>query len=404
MRKVLGLAAYRRLLLGYALNELAWGVGTVALSILVYRRTGSAIDTSGFFLAAAFVPALLAPGFVTRMDGLQMRTVLPLLYLIEAAAFALLAWLAGRFALAPVLGVALFDGVIALVARSLARATTAAVLTPAGLLREGNAITNAAFSVCYMVGPALGGAIVALGNTQTALLTDSGLFGAMSLTLAAGALAGATGERPKARGRLRAAVMYARTQGPIRNLLLFQAASVLFFAMSIPIEVVLAQKTLHAGAGGYGALLSAWGAGAVVGSAVYARWHGRSTRVLLGAGGAAVGTGLVVMGLAPTIAVVIPGAVLGGLGNGIVVVAARSAFQEYVEAEWLVRVTGLSESIQEAVPGLGFVLGGALTAASGARVALVVAGAGGLVVTATVRWLLPLQEPVRASSAELEPA
>ena len=49
----------------------------------------------------------------------------------------------------------------------------------------------------------------------------------------------------------------------------------MFFTISVPVEVVLAQHTLHKGAGGYGALLAAWGAGAVLGSAVYARWHAR---------------------------------------------------------------------------------------------------------------------------------
>ena len=45
------------------------------------------------------------------------------------------------------------------------------------------------------------------------------------------------------------------------------------FTISFPVEVVFAQHSLHAGPRGYGALLSAWGAGAVVGSAVYARWR-----------------------------------------------------------------------------------------------------------------------------------
>jgi len=52
-----------------------------------------------------------------------------------------------------------------------------------------------------------------------------------------------------------------------------QGAGVVAFTISVPVEVVLAQHSLHAGAAGYGAMLSGWGAGAVVGSAAYARWR-----------------------------------------------------------------------------------------------------------------------------------
>jgi macrolide resistance protein len=316
--------------------------------------------------------------------------VLPVLYLLEGVAFAALTVLAGSFELWPVLALTLFDGVLAITARALARATTAAVLTPIGLLRAGNAITNAAFSICYMVGPALGGALVALGGTRAALLSNCGLFAAMALTLAVGSLATSVPPAPQERGRLRAAIAYARAHRPIWNLLAFQGASVLFFAMSVPVEVVLAQHTLHAGAGGYGALLSAWGAGAVVGSAAYARWRHVQTRVLLAFGGGAVAAGLAGLGLAPSIGYVIPAAAVGGLGNGIVVVAGRSALQELVEAQWLVRITGLSESIQQAAPGVGYLLGGAVTAIAGARAGLLVAAGGGLFVTAMIRLALPL--------------
>ena len=51
--------------------------------------------------------------------------------------------------------------------------------------------------------------------------------------------------------------------------------------------MVFAEHTLHTGAGGYGALLSAWGVGAVAGSAVYARWRGRPARQLIALGASA---------------------------------------------------------------------------------------------------------------------
>ena len=61
MRPVLRIPAYRRLLAAYALNELAFMIGSVALALLVYRHTGSALGTTAFFLSAQFIPALISP-------------------------------------------------------------------------------------------------------------------------------------------------------------------------------------------------------------------------------------------------------------------------------------------------------------------------------------------------------
>src|ERR1700739_3840659 len=112
MRRVLKLPAYRRLLAAYTFNELAVGIGSLALAILVYRRTGSALAAAGYFLCAIFGPALVSPATVSRLDQRASRGVLVGLYGLEAVIFAVLAWVAGRFALAPVLALALLDGVI----------------------------------------------------------------------------------------------------------------------------------------------------------------------------------------------------------------------------------------------------------------------------------------------------
>ena len=52
MKPVLRIPAYRRLLAAYALNELAFMVGSVALALLVYGRTHSALGAAAFFLFA----------------------------------------------------------------------------------------------------------------------------------------------------------------------------------------------------------------------------------------------------------------------------------------------------------------------------------------------------------------
>ena len=110
MIRCLRIVAFRRLLLAYVLNELTWSVGTLALSLLVYKRTGSAIGSAGFFLCAQFLPALVSPALVARLDRTSVRAVLPILYVVEAALFGVLAYLVHHFVLVPVLLLSLADG------------------------------------------------------------------------------------------------------------------------------------------------------------------------------------------------------------------------------------------------------------------------------------------------------
>jgi predicted MFS family arabinose efflux permease len=401
MRRVLELPAFRRLLASAMLNELAASIGTVALSLLVYRRTGSALGAAAFFLCSLFGPALASPLFVARLDQRSARLVLTAIYALEGVVFLVLAWVAGRFALAPVLALALVDGLLALTARVLARAAWTSVAGPAGLMREANALVNASYSVCFMIGPALGGAAVAIGGTVGALLVNSGVLAVIALTIAtARGLPPSVADRAPVAGRLRAALAQVREQPMIRRLLALEAAGILFFTISIPVEVVFAQHSLHAGAGGYGILLSAWGAGALVGSAIYARWRRLPSRELIALGTASLGVGFIVMAAAPSLAIAVIGAVIAGIGNGIQVVAVRTALQEATAERWMALMLSLNESIFQAVPGAGILLGGAIASLAGPRVALATGAAGSLGVAAAI-WVR--LRPAAATGEAVQP-
>jgi predicted MFS family arabinose efflux permease len=381
MKKVRELPAFRRLLVAAVLNELALSVAAVALALLVYRRTGSALGAAAFFLCVQVGPALLSPFTVARLDQRDVRRVLAALYAAEGLIFVVLAWLVGRFALAPVLALALFDGVLGGTARVLARAAWASNAATAGLMREASAVMNASVSVCYLVGPALGGVIVAVGGTRAALLANAGAFALITVVIAtAHGLPVAVRDRSPAAGRLRGAIAIARGEPLIRRLLSLQAAGLVFFTMSIPIEVVFAEHTLHAGAKGYGVLLSAWGAGAIVGSGVYARWRALASRSMITLGSCLLALGFAVMVLAHSLPVAAAGAATSGIGNATELVAMRTTLQESVTDRWMALIVSLSESIIQAAPGVGILLGGAVTALAGPRAAFAVAASGSLLV------------------------
>jgi MFS family permease len=252
-----------------------------------------------------------------------------------------------------------------------------------------------------MVGPAIGGLIVATGGTVAALLANSGVFAVTALTLAtASGIPGAAPDEHPSAGRLRAALVHAARRPAIRVLLGLQAVALVFFTISIPVEVVFAQHTLHAGAGGYGGLLAAWGGGAIAGSAIYARWRAWQPRAMISLGAGSLAVGFAVMAAAPNLVVALIGAAVGGCGNGVEAVAARTTLQEHVEERWMAMMMSLNESLFQAVPGIGIIVGGALAALAGPRVALGVAAGGAALVT-LVAWVL--LEPGGALKEEPSP-
>src|SRR3954454_1042178 len=108
---------FRRLATTYAVNELGDWMGIIALSVLVFDRTDSALATAALFLGTRFLPALAAPILVARAERPPPRFALPVIYCGEAAAFGALALLASHFSLAAVIAVATVDGALALTGR-----------------------------------------------------------------------------------------------------------------------------------------------------------------------------------------------------------------------------------------------------------------------------------------------
>ena len=90
----LGVRPFSRLLGSYTVNELGDSIGIVALAILVYDRTEAVAPTAAFFIAAKFLPALIAPALTARLDQAALRRSLPGLYVVEALTFAALALVA----------------------------------------------------------------------------------------------------------------------------------------------------------------------------------------------------------------------------------------------------------------------------------------------------------------------
>jgi MFS family permease len=394
-------ATFRRLAATYAINELGDWMGVVALSVLVFDRTDSALATAGLFLGTRFLPALLAPLLVTRGERRPPRFVLPVVYCGEAAAFGVLALLADNFSLAAVIAVATVDGALALTGRSLTRAVVAALLEQAGELRAGNALLNVAFTAGAALGPALAGVVVAGFDVQTALLLDAVSFYAIAwILLTAGPLPQAEPEPGRMRERVRAGIAYLREKRRLRLLLIAQGAAFVFFAAVIPVEVIYAKETLGTSDSGYGLMLTAWGVGMVLGSLVFAAIRRAPLPLLLFFSTLAVGAGYLGLAAAPNLALACAASVVGGAGNGVQWVSAISAVQELTAAEMQARVMSVLESIGAAMPGIGFILGGVIASVVDPRATFLVAGAGVFAIVALMAPLLGYNWPERAATPD----
>src|ERR1700735_197202 len=100
-------AGFRRLALGYWVNEFGNWIGEIALTILVYDRTGSPLGTAALFLALRFAPAPFAPLLTARGGHAPPRRVLAALYCGEAVLFACIALITEHFSMPAVLALSI---------------------------------------------------------------------------------------------------------------------------------------------------------------------------------------------------------------------------------------------------------------------------------------------------------
>jgi MFS family permease len=407
----------RRILFAYTVNELGTWFGYVALALGVYDHTHSAIATAGLFVARGLLPALLAPVLVARTERSPRRGQLAWLYLLEAVLTVALAALLWHFWFAGVLVLVTIDGIVAVAATALVRASAARVAVEEALAgaganldpqarqavhhtaqREASAALNFAFMTALAIAPAIGGALVHVVGGPVALLVD-----ALTFLVCAGLLRGLGTHIEEVSGdsirtRLRAVVQHMRAVPTLRALFLTEAVAMVFFASVEPVEVLYAKSTLSAGDVGFGLIVATWGVGAAIGAIVFARSVKRSLGPMLTGGTLLVGLAYLGFAAAPTLVIACGAAVVGGIGNGIQWPSLISAVQQLTPAALQGRLMSAVGSLNALCPAIGFILGGSIAALSSPRVAMAVAGT-----VATVATFAFLRLPVHGLRSWSEP-
>lgn len=172
-RDVLAVAEFRALLGCEALSVVGDQVARVAVALLVYGRTGSALAASATY-AASYLTWLVGGAFLsTFADRYRRRRVMVVCNVARAVVFAGVAFSGGTTAL--VLGLLVAGTLFAPPFESARSAVLADVLT-GDAYAAGNGLINAVLQAGQAVGFLVGGALVAAAGSRNALLVDAATF------------------------------------------------------------------------------------------------------------------------------------------------------------------------------------------------------------------------------------
>jgi MFS family permease len=342
------------------------GVALIALPWIALELTGRATSASVVATATALPLVLSSLVSGTVVDTLGRRPTAAGADALSAASVAAIPVLAATAGLS-VTGLAVLAGVGAVF--DPAGLTARSALLPEAADRAGfdlervNAVTEAVWGVAFLVGPGLGGVLIAaLGATSTLWVTAGAFTVAVVASLAVhlpGADRPAPGERPTDLVRSTIEGLAFVWRDPLlRDVSLFGTVLV---AVYLPIEAVLlpAWFEQQGRPEQLGGVLMAFAVGGIVGALAYARW-GRAGRrraiFVVGTVGACIA--LVVIGRLPPLPIMLGAGVVTGLCYGPVDPLRTLTAQRRADDRLRGRVLGVLAATEYAAGPIGYLLVG----------------------------------------------
>jgi MFS family permease len=344
----------------------------VALVILVVQLTGSASAVGGA-LVARLLPTFASPLFGVLADRFDRRVVLVASDLVRATLV---------LGLVFVRDLVLIYGLIFLMglARTLFNPTIRAAFPSVvgeGDLARANSLIGGTFSASVTVGPALGGLLVAAVGVSGAFLLDAATY-----LISAGLLSRIPLPRPQREEEevgvfreLRSGFSYLAGARVPLAVMVGAFLTVLATDLATPAEVFLAKGTFGAGDVGYGLLVSVWGGGMVLGSALIAVLGDRLRLLPTYFLGIFVwALALAGTGLSPTFVLALGMLAIAGAANGLDNVVTDTILQRQVPDAFLGRVFSVKYLGYGAGEALAYPAGGMLVDALGPRSTFLLAG------------------------------
>ena len=374
---------FLRLWIGQGTSFVGDAVSMVALVVLVVEISGSASAVGGA-LVARLLPTIASPLAGVLADRLDRRVVLVASDLVRAV---LVLGLVFARDLATIYVLVFLMGLARTVFNPTVRAAFPSVVRGGDLTRA-NALIGGTFSTSIMVGPALGGLLVASIGVEAAFLADAVTYLVSAILLSTVPLPRPRRESEEQEGfvrELRSGFGYLIGAPVPLAIVLGAFLTILIINATVPAEVFLAKETFGAGDAGYGLLVSLWGGGMVLGSALMALLGDRINLVLLYFLSIFVGaSALVGTGLAPVFVLALCALTVEGAATGIDNVATDTILQKRVPEAVLGRVFSIRFLAYSAGEALAYLVGGLLVDALGPRSTYLLAG----VATATAGLLV----------------
>jgi MFS family permease len=364
---------FLRLWIGQGISFVGDAVSMVALVVLVVQITGSASAVGGA-LVARLLPTVASPLAGVLADRIDRRVVL---VATDLARTVLVLGLVFARDLATIYVLVFLMGLARTVFNPTIRAAFPGVVREGDLTRA-NALIGGTFSTSIMLGPALGGLLVANIGVEAAFLADAITYLISAILLSTVPLPRPRRESEEGEGlvsELRSGFGYL-IGAPIPLAIVVGAfLTILTINATVPAEVFLARDTFGAGDAGYGLLVSLWGAGMVLGSAMMGVLGDRINLVLLYFLSIFVGAlALVGTGLAPAFALALGALTVEGAATGVDNVATDTILQKRVPEAFLGRVFSIRFLGYSAGEALAYLAGGLLVDAVGPRSTYLLAG------------------------------
>ncbi len=370
---------YRLFFLGQGISLIGSWMTQIATIWLVYHLTNSPLLLGVVGFASQIPSFVLSPFggvFVDRFSRHRILIGTQILSMIQSLALAVLA-LSGVIQIWHIIVLSLFQGLITAFDSPARQAFVTEMVEKKEDLANAIAINSTMFNGARLIGPAIGGLLIASVGAAYCFLIDGLSYIAVIAALLAMRIKpktiNITTQNPLQ--RIKEGFVYAFGFPPIRAILLLLALVSLMGMQYTVLVPIFAEKILHGGPQTLGFLMAASGVGALAGGTYLA-----TRKSILGIGKlialapGILGTGLIALSLSRVLPLSLLMMLLVGFGTIIQIAGSNTFLQTIVDDDKRGRVMSIYTMAFLGMIPFGNLLGGALADRIGAPNTLIIAG------------------------------
>jgi MFS family permease len=401
MLRALGHKNYRLFFSGQSISLVGTWMTRIATSWLVYRLTGSALLLGVVGFAGQIPSFILAPFagvLVDRWNRHRLLVATQALALLQSLGMAVLA-LSGRIKIWHVILLSIFQGLINAFDMPARQAFVVEMVEKREDLANAIALNSSMVNAARLLGPSLGGVIIAAVGEGWCFMLDAisylAVIGSLMAMTITPRMLSATSDANIFQ-QLREGWRYASRFAPIRDILLLLALVSLVGMPYTVLMPVFANDVLHGGPSTLGLLMAASGVGALIGALFLA-----ARKTVLGLGkfipwmAGAFGAGLIVFSFSRRLWLSLLLMVVTGLGFMVQMAASNTVLQTIVEEDKRGRVMSFYTMAFMGTAPFGSLLAGSAAQRIGAPHTLFIGGVGCLLGALWFATSLPaLRRPI----------